>query len=94
MTFKAMKSSSFDIEKIHLQDTDRIRKLLLLVMIAFVWCYKVGIHLHNNIKPIIIKKHGRKAKSIFKYGLSYVASILLNSESNDDIGIFNFLSCT
>ncbi len=94
MSFKAMKSSGFDIEKTHLQDTDRIRKLLLLVMIAFVWCYKVGIHLHNNIKPIIIKKHGRKAKSIFKYGLSYIASILLNSESNDHIGIFKFLSCT
>ena len=63
-----MKSSGFDIEKTHFQDTDRIRKLLLLVMIAFVWWYKVGIHLHNNTKPIVIKKHGRKAKSIFKYG--------------------------
>ncbi len=94
MSFKAMKSSGFDIEKTHLQDTDRIRKLLLLVMIAFVWCYKVGIHLHNNIKQITIKKHGRKAKSIFKYGLSHVANILLNSESKDDIQIFKFLSCT
>ena len=65
-----------------------------LEMIAFVWCYKVGRHLHNNIKPIIIRKHGRKAKSIFKYGLSYIASILLNSESNDEIQIFEFLSCT
>lgn len=79
MSFKAMKSSGFDIEKIHLQDTDRIRKLLLLVMIAFVWCYKVGIYLHTSIKPIKIKKHGRKVKSIFKYGLSYMASTLLNS---------------
>jgi len=94
MSFKAMKSSGFDIEKTHLQDTDRIEKLLLLVMIAFVWCYKVGIHIHNNIKPIAVKKHGRKAKSIFKYGLSYIASILLNSLSEDDIGIFGFLSCT
>jgi len=94
MSFKAMKSSGFDIEKTHLQNHDRIRKLLLLVMIAFVWCYKVGIHLHSYIKPIKTKKHGRKAKSIFKYGLSYVASILLNDQSNDDIGIFKFLSCT
>lgn len=94
MSFKAMKSSGFDIEKTHLQDTDRIRKLLLLVMIAFVWCYKVGIYLHENIKTIAVKKHGRKAKSIFKYGLSYVANILLNSQSKDDIQIFEFLSCT
>jgi transposase len=66
MSFKAMKSSGFDIEKTHLQDIDRIRKLLLLIMIAFVWCYKVGIYLHNHVAPIKIKTHGRKAKSIFK----------------------------
>ena len=94
MSFKAMKSSGFDIEKTHLQDIDRIRKLLLLVMIAFVWCYKVGIYLHNHVAPIKIKTHGRKAKSIFKYGLSYVANVLLNAQNQDDIEIFKFLSCT
>lgn len=93
MCFKAMKSSGFDIEKTHLQDIQRIEKLVLLVMIAFVWCYKVGIHLHQ-IKPIAIKKHGRKAKSIFKYGLSFLAGVLLNSDSKKDIDIFRFLSCT
>lgn len=92
--FRAMKSSGFDIKKTHLQDIKRIEKLILLVMIAFVWCYKIGIFLHQNIKPIKIKAHGRNAKSIFKYGLSYVACVLLNSEFEDDINIFNFLSCT
>jgi len=38
MCFKAMKSSGFEIEKTHLKDIDRIEKLVLLVMIAFVWC--------------------------------------------------------
>jgi len=47
MCFKAMKSTGFDIEKTHLQDTQRIEKLILLVMIAFVWCYKIGIYLHQ-----------------------------------------------
>ena len=92
--FKAMKSSGFDIEKTHLQDIERIEKLILLVMIAFVWCYKVGIFLHENVKPIEVKKHGRKAKSIFKHGLSFIAGILLNSENQSDINIFSFLSCT
>jgi Transposase DDE domain len=94
MTFKAMKSSGFDIEKTHLQDIDRIEKLILLVMIAFVWCYKVGIHLHQYHKKIIVKKHGRKAISIFKYGLNYIANFLLNSEMKRKINIFKFLSCT
>jgi len=50
-----MKSSGFDIEKTHLQGIQRIEKLILLVMIAFVWCYKIGIYLHQ-INPIKIKK--------------------------------------
>lgn len=93
MCFKAMKSSGFDIEKTHLQDLERIEKLVLLVMIAFVWCYKAGIYYHS-IKPINIKSHGRKAKSIFKYGLTIIANILLNALRQDDINIIQFLSCT
>ena len=50
-----MKSSGFDIEKTHLQDIQRIEKLVLLVMITFAWAYKVRIYLHK-IKPILIKK--------------------------------------
>ena len=92
--FRAIKTSGFDIEKTHLQDIERIEKLILLVMIAFVWCYKAGIFLHENVKPIRVKKHGRKAKSIFKYGLSFIASILLNAENLSNINIFDFLSCT
>jgi len=91
--FRAMKSSGFDIEKTHLQDIKRIEKLVLLVMIAFVWCYKVGIHLHK-MKPIKIKKHGRKAKSIFKLGLSFLSNVFLSSQNKDDIGIAQFLSYT
>ena len=94
MTFKAMKSSGFDIEKTHLEDIERIEKLILLVMIAFVWCYKVGIHLHQNYKKIVIKKHGRKAISIFKYGLSYIANCLLNRKIKMEFNIYQFLSCT
>ncbi len=93
MCFKAMKSSGFDIENTHLQDIKRIEKLILLVMMAFVWCYKVGIYLHL-IKPIKIKKHGRLAKSIFKYGLDYIASVLLNPVNQNNINLTKFLSCT
>ena len=93
MCFKAMKSSGFDIEKTHLQDIQRIEKLVLLIMVAFVWCYKIGIY-RNQIKPIVIKKHGRRAKSIFKYGLDFLSKIFLNTENQNSINIFQFLSCT
>jgi hypothetical protein len=93
MCFKAMKSSGFDLEKTHLQDMERLEKLILIVMIAFVWCYKVGIYLHA-IKPIPIKKHGRKAKSIFQYSLSFFASVLLIHQNQSSIDVISFLSCT
>lgn len=93
MCFKAMKSSGFDIENTHLNKLDRIEKLILLVMIAFVWCYKTGIHLHKLI-PIKVKKHGRKAISIFKYGLNHIANTLLNDNNQKFTEVIQFLSCT
>lgn len=93
MCFKALKSSGFDIENTHLTHLERIERLLLLVMIAFVWCYKTGIYLNEKV-PIKIKTHGRKAKSIFKYGLDYIGKVLLNTENKESIDIFIFLSCT
>jgi hypothetical protein len=94
MCFKAMKSSGFDIEATHLTDLARLEKLVLLVMVAFVWCYKVGIYLHRNVRPITVKKHGRKAKSIFKYGLDHVSNVLLNNLNQNIMNITRFLSCT
>jgi hypothetical protein len=94
MCFKAMKSSGFDIQKTHLTDIDRIEKLVLLIMIAFVWCYKIGIYLHQQVKEITIKKHGRKAISIFKYGLQFLANWLLNAVNQVNMDLVKFLSCT
>ncbi|KAA1246000.1 hypothetical protein [Aquimarina sp. RZ0] len=77
----------------HLKDIQRVEKLALLGMIAFVWCYKVGIHLHK-IKPIQIEKHGRMAKSIFKYGLPSIAITSLITKNQHNTNISQFLSCT
>ena len=92
--FRALKTSGFNIEDTHLTDIERIEKLFALVMVAFTWAYVVGDYLHQHVKQIQIKKHGNKAKSIFKHGLTYIASVLLNSSFQPDIDIFQFLSCT
>jgi hypothetical protein len=92
--FKALKTNGFNIEDTHLADTDRIEKLLALVLIAFTWSYLVGIYLDENVKQIATLKHGRKAKSFFKYGLTLIAKILLNTENQINIDIFKFLSYT
>lgn len=91
MMFKAMKSAGFNIEDTHLTNIERVEKLLLLVMMAFVWCYNIGEFVNLNIKPIRILKHGRRAKSIFRYGLDIVTEFLARGRNDYDIPIFNFL---
>lgn len=90
--FKAMKSVGFNIEDTPLTDLKRIEKLLLLVMVAFVWCYDVGEFVHRHLKPIRILKNGRKAKSIFRYGLDIVTEFLTRNRNDYGIPILDFLS--
>lgn len=42
-----------------------------LLAIAFCWAHKTGEWRHEK-KPIKIKKHGRPAVSLFRYGLDYI----------------------
>ncbi|MCQ2283902.1 MAG: hypothetical protein MJZ57_03250 [Bacteroidales bacterium] len=87
-----MKSAGFNIEDTHLTDIERIEKLLLLVMMAFVWCYNIGEFVNLNLKSIRILKHGRKAKSIFRYGLDIVTEFLTRGRNDYDVPIFGILS--
>ena len=73
---------------------ERIEKLLALVLIAFTWSYLLGIYLHEQVKQIKVLKHGRKAKSLFKYGLTYIANVMLNAKNQPNIDVFKFLSYT
>jgi hypothetical protein len=63
-------------------------------MIAFVWCYKIGDFLDENIQKIKIKKHGRRAISVFKYGLDYLSKFLFTGFKSLEYNLFCFLSCT
>lgn len=92
--FRGLKSSGFNIEDTHVTDLDRLEKLFSLTMIAFAWCYKIGDYLDNNVKRIVIKKHGRRAISVFKYGLDYLSKFLFTGVNRLENNLFCFLSCT
>jgi hypothetical protein len=92
--FRGLKSSGFNIEDTHVTDLKRLEKLFLLTIIAFVWCYKIGDFLDQSIKKITIKKHGRRAISVFKYGLDFVSKSLFTGCNNLEYSLFQFLSCT
>jgi hypothetical protein len=91
--FRALKTSGFNIEDTHLTDIDRINKLFALVIVAFTWAYKAGIYF-DELCPIKTKKHGRKAKSLFKYGLTFLTNALFSNDIDKFILCCKFLSCT
>ena len=92
--FRALKTSGFNLEDTHVTHPERLEKLIMLVMIAFVWCYKIGDFIDAQIKAIRIKKHGRRAISVFRYGLDYLSKCLLSGINKCNLSLFQFLSCT
>lgn len=63
--FGCLKGRGFNFEDTHVTDIDRIKKIFVLLAIAFCWAHKTGEWQHA-IKPIKIKKHGRPAVSLFR----------------------------
>ncbi len=93
--FGCLKSRGFCLESTHLKDPERLSRMVALLTIALCWAFRTGQWLAAQ-KPIAIKKHGRKAKSIFRYGFDYLRRTLLNLEQHIDefFQVLNFLSCT
>ncbi|MDR2910010.1 MAG: IS4 family transposase [Bacteroidales bacterium] len=92
--FRAMKTSVFNIEDTHLTHLDRIERLFAVMILAFTREYLAGIYKHKMRKPVRMLKHGRKAKSLFKYGVEEIAKTLLNYWNKAKFDIFQFLKCT
>ena len=95
MMFKAFKSAGFNLENTHIKDYERLDRLIKVLVIAFIWAYNVGIHLNQNVKEIPVKKHGRKAVSLFTYGLDSLTDALINKVNKTiNKALKLFLSCT
>jgi len=77
--FSAFKTRGFNLEETHMSNPNKMDTLFTILSLAFVWSHTIGEWL-NEKKPIKTLNHGRKAKSIFLYGLEYLARILLNYE--------------
>ncbi len=93
--FGIFKSRGFNLEDTHLQNSERLSRLFALLTIALCWAYRTGEWLSEQ-KPITIKKHGRKSKSVFRYGFDYLRRILFNLQQfeADFFHSLCFLSCT
>ena len=93
--FGIFKTRGFCLESTHFTDSERLSKLLALIAIALCWAVKTGEWLHQH-QPIKVKKHGRKAKSIFRHGLDHLRSIItdLDLKYDEFLHSLKFLSCT
>jgi hypothetical protein len=88
--FRGLKTSGFNLENTHVIHSDRLEKLILVVMMAFVWCYKIGDFIDANFKKIKIKKHGNREISVFKYGLEYLSRVVISNVNVFNINVYGF----
>ena len=91
--FGAMKSRGFDLEATHMKESGRLEKLFGVLALALLWALRVGLWQASE-QVIVIKKHGRRAKSLFRQGLDYLQRHLLNHNWAALRPAFQILSCT
>jgi Transposase DDE domain len=95
--FGCLKSRGFRLEETHVVEAERLKKLIALLALAFCWAHVVGEWLSQH-KALKTKKHGRLAKSIFRYGFNHLRRILCNlSDRFQRIAfrqVTQLLSCT
>jgi hypothetical protein len=77
--FSCLKNRGFNFEDTHVTDRRRLKRLLVVAVIAFCWAHRVGEWQHEQVQPIKVKKHQRLAKSIFRVGLDCISEALFKS---------------
>jgi hypothetical protein len=79
--FQSLKSRGFRFEETHISDLERIKKLVLLMAIGFVWAHRVGEWLAEQ-KPIMLKtfkQQKRLQNSYFRYGLDFIRELIFSA---------------
>jgi hypothetical protein len=92
-TFGALKRRGFDLETTHLRHSERLERLVGVLALALLWAVKVGLWRHRR-QAIRVKKHRRRAVSLFRYGLDYLRQCLLWHDEAALRPALRLLSCT
>lgn len=74
--FAASKTRGLNLEDTHITNPERIAKLIAVLAVAFIFAHATGEWSARH-RPIIIKTHKRKAKSIFRVGFDLLRKILI-----------------
>ena len=77
--FGGLKTRGFDFETTHLRASRRLSTLVGVLALAYSLASATGRHLCTD-SPIPIKRHGRRARSVFRRGLDHLRHVLLRSQ--------------
>ena len=67
-----MKGRGFNLEHTHLQDNEKLKKLVALVSITYALCTSLGIYHHQKVQNIKTKNNGYKANSFTRHGINLI----------------------
>lgn len=73
--FQALKGRGFDLESCRLSQERRLSGWFGFLALGLCWCLKVGRYL-DEVEPLPLQKHGRRAVSVFQRGLRLLQSLL------------------
>lgn len=76
--FGNLKTKGFNFEDTHVTGKLRIGNLTKIIVLAFACTFLLGIMIAQK-SPIMIKKHGYKQHSYFRYGLDFITGILMQN---------------
>jgi len=86
--FGNLKSKGFNMEDTHITDRGKLSTLLVVLALAVAMSIKTGVAT-ARLRPIPIKKHGRKAWSLFALGLYGLRKIFATAKTEQ---VFVFLN--
>ena len=83
--FSCLKGRGFNFEDTRIVDQDRIKTMMGVLSIAFVWAHKTGEWVHENVKKLVFKNHGRLSKSFFRQGLDLLKTIFISTRYSGEV---------
>ncbi|HKZ70315.1 MAG TPA: transposase, partial [Anaerolineales bacterium] len=78
--FSDQKSRGFQLDRSHLSEPDRVKRIMLAACLAYVWVIYLGtVALQNDWLPVIHRRH-RCDLSLFQLGLRLLDYLLLHDQ--------------
>lgn len=88
--FANLKTKGFNLEDTHITNDQKLSTLLAVLALALTLCVRTGVA-SARIRPVPVKKHGRKACSIFAIGLGALRKIAAAVEPDQVIAFLKHL---